>query len=156
MSADEQWLMPKQCRRAAAVLRNGARAVLLLPLILLGCSGVALPEETAPVSGSDPAFHKVIADYLKDTLKDVTSYDAFEISDARWVHTVKGWSWLACVRFQDRQHQRSYAAFIKENKVIDGRYAIGTDSCDTQTYSPFDLMPDKPKPAGGSELEPLH
>jgi hypothetical protein len=151
-----QRLAAKHRHRTGALVPVIGRAALLLPLILLGCSGVALPKEDVPPSGSDPAFHKMIADNLKDTFKEVAKYDEFEISDPRWVHTVKGWSWLTCVRFQDREHRRSYALFIKGNEVIDSRYAVEADGCDTAAYIPFDLMPSAPRPANGTELEPLH
>jgi hypothetical protein len=143
--------------RAGTWLRDGARATLLLPLVLLGCTSVALTQTDAPTSAPNPAaFHKIVGDYLKRSFKDIATYDSFEISDPRWVHAVKGWSWLSCIRFQERDHVRTYAVFIQTDKVVDGRYAVTTDGCGEQTYAPFDDIPLTAKPSNGVELDPLH
>jgi hypothetical protein len=146
----------KQRHSASLFLRNAARTAFLLPLVLLGCSGIALPKEDAPTSGPESAYYKLVADRLRDTFKDIDSYNAFEISAFRWVHTVKGWSWLTCVRFRDRDRRRTYTLLIKAEEIVDSRYAVETDGCDTLTYAPFDQMPNAAKPASGGELEPLH
>ena len=52
----------------------------------------------------------------------------------------KGWVWMTCVRFEDKGHPRTYAFFIKDGTVIDSRYAVHTDACNTQTYGVFDAM----------------
>jgi hypothetical protein len=149
-------LTPRQRQGAAWSLQNAARAaLLLLPLVLLGCSSLALPTEDAPASGPDPADNGLVVKRLK-TFKDYDSYDAFEISDFRWVHSVKGWSWLACVRFQDRGHRRTYALFVKKGAIIDGRYAVETDGCETQSYSPFEPTTGARRPPSAGDLEPLH
>jgi hypothetical protein len=53
---------------------------------------------------------------------------------------IRGWTWLACVHFRDHGHLRSYALFIQDNAVIDGRFAVETDACNSQTYTQFDLV----------------
>jgi hypothetical protein len=144
-------------RSGGAWLRDCARPTLLLPLALLGCSGVALTQTDAPASALNPAtFHKIIGDHLKGSFKEIATYESFEISDARWVHAVKGWSWLSCVRFQERNHVRTYAIFIQTDKVVDSRYAVTADGCGEQTYAPFDDIPVAAKPSNGVELDPLH
>ncbi|MGA9894378.1 MAG: hypothetical protein WBE48_14535 [Xanthobacteraceae bacterium] len=80
------------------------------------------------------------AKYLQSVLKDVHTYDGFEISGLRWVTTIKGWSWLACVRFHDHGHTRIYAIVIQDGAVSDARYAVETDSCEAQTPTQFDLV----------------
>jgi len=156
MSDEPQVLSPRRSHGARAWLRDCARVTLLLPLALLGCSSVALPQTEAAASKPDTAaFHKIIGDYLKDSFKEIGRYDGFEISDARWVHTVKGWTWLNCVRFQDRAHTRTYAVFIRADKVVDSRYAVTMDGCGEQPYVPFDAMPNTAAP-NGVELNPLH
>jgi hypothetical protein len=157
MSAKLKDLRPRRISSGGAWLRDCVRATLFLPLTLLGCSGVALTQTDAPASAPNPAaFHKIIGDYLKELFKDIAAYESFEISDARWVHTVKGWSWLSCVRFQERGHVRTYAVFIQTDKVVDSRYAVTTDGCGEQTYAPFDDIPVTAKPSNGVELDPLH
>ena len=103
-----------------------------------------------PAPGCDIAFSRIIGEYLKTTFKGIATYENFEISDARWVHAVKGWSWLNCIRFQDRGHVRTYAVFIQTDKVVDNRYAVTADRCGEQTYTPFDEIPT------GGELDPIH
>ena len=84
--------------------------------------------------------NNLVAKYLKDTFKNLASYDAFAISAFRWVDSFKGWIWMTCVRFEENGHPRTYAAFIKDGKVIDSRYAVQIDACNTQTYAAFDAM----------------
>lgn len=149
MIVESQGLGLHRIFSAGAWLRYWARVTLLLPLVLLGCSSVALPQTDAPPAEANPAaFHKIIGDYFKKTFKEIAMYQNFEISDARWVHAVKGWSWLSCIRFQERGHVRTYAVFIQTDKVVDNRYAVTTDRCSEQTYTPFDEI--------SVELDPLH
>jgi hypothetical protein len=108
-----------------------------------------------PASGPDPSYAKLVAKHLK-SFKDYASYSAFEISDFRWVQSVKGWSWLTCIRFQDHGRVRTYALFLKGDAVIDGRYAVETDGCGAQNYLPFDLTTGTNAPASSGILAPLH
>jgi hypothetical protein len=127
-------------RQRACSSRHAAGAALLLLVTLLpGCSDVALADEM-PASEPDPGYNNLVAKHLKDTFKNRASYDAFAISAFRWVHSFKGWAWMTCVRFEDNGHPRTYAVFIKDGKVIDSRYAVQTDACNTQTYAVFDAM----------------
>jgi hypothetical protein len=48
-------------------------------------------------------------------MTDRSAFEDFEISGPRWVHPLKGWSWLACVHFTDHGHVRSYALFIQND-----------------------------------------
>jgi hypothetical protein len=118
-----------------------AHAGLLLVLLLLsGCSELALPNEAMPPAGPDPSYLNVVAYHLKSVFKDQSYFDAFEISGFRWVHALRGWTWLACVRFQDRGHPRIYAVFVRDGQVVDSHYAVQIDACETQTYVLFDAM----------------
>jgi hypothetical protein len=150
-------LTPKERRAVSRSLRKAAaHAVLLAPLFLLGCSALSLSKEDAPVSGPDSAYSTLVADHIKASFKDYASYDAFEISDFRWVHSVKGWSWLTCVRFKNKERQLSYALFIKDKQIVEYRYAVVTDGCNTQTYSPFAPLSGTKTLATGTALEPLY
>ena len=129
------------CRQP--VVRMGRRVLLALSVIVLpACSELAQPSEAA-APPSPPPYVSIAANYLMATLKDRAVYTDFEISPLRWVESMKGWAWLACVHFQDRGHLRSYAIFIQDNAVADARYAVETDSCATQTYTQFDLVTGK-------------
>ncbi|MDR3423443.1 MAG: hypothetical protein P4L80_19780 [Xanthobacteraceae bacterium] len=143
-------MIPRNRQGAAALLHGAAVAALLISsaVVLAACSGLAASNDEAPAAGPDPAYQQRVANYLRSTFKDYRSYDSFEISEPRWVHALQGWSWLTCVRFQDRGRSRIYALFLQSGKIIDGRYAVETDGCGTQAYAPFGLM------TGG--LQPLH
>ncbi len=142
---------------APTYLQNAAYAALLLAFVVAaGCSSLTASREDAPASGPDPASNALVANRLKSTFKDHASYDAFEISDYRWVHSVGGWSWLTCVRFQDRGHRRTYAVFLRGKDIIESRYAVQADGCDTASYVPFDLMTGAARPANAGVLEPLY
>jgi hypothetical protein len=126
---------------AGNVVRRALLA--LLALILLaspGCTQIAQPSEAAAPPAEQPAYASVAAKYFSSTMADRTSFENFEISGLRWVHGLKGWSWLACVHFVDHGHLRTYALFIENEAVIDGRYAVQSDSCGLQTYTPFDVV----------------
>ena len=149
-------MISKKQQGAPTCLQNAASAALLLALaVAAGCSSLSISKEDAPATGPDPAYNTLVANRLKSSFKNHASFDAFEISDYRWVHSVLGWSWLSCVRFQDRGHRRSYAVFIRGNDIIDSRYAIQTDGCDTASYVPFDPMTGA-RPASAGVLNPLY
>jgi hypothetical protein len=131
--------------------RHSAGAALLLLVALLPLSDVALAEEM-PAFGPDPGYNDLVAKYFKDTFKNLASYDAFAISAFRWVSSVKGWSWMTCVRFEENRHPRTYAVFIKDRKVIDSRYAVQIDACNTETYAAFGAM----GPTRAGVLGPLY
>jgi hypothetical protein len=148
-----QALIPKQSYRGTRPLRRAARA-LLLPLYLglcatlSGCAGLAAGNADLPLAGPDPSYRETVANHLKKVLKNYSLYDSFEISDPRWVNSIKGWAWLTCVRFRDQGRVRNYAIFLNGNRVVDDRFAVQTDSCELQTYYPFERMP--------TGLAPLH
>jgi hypothetical protein len=141
----------RQRRGVNAAGQRVANAALLMTLALTACSNLAAPMEEMPTAGADPAYNKTVADWLKPKFGHPKVYQAFEISGYRWVHGLKGWSWLACVRFQDHGHPRTYAIFIKDGGIIDNRYAVETDACAEQTYSPFDLATGAITPAAAPQ-----
>jgi hypothetical protein len=125
----------------AALMRAVERLALAASLLILpACSELAQSSQTASPPPAPPAYVSLSAQYLMSTLKDRFAYAGFEISGLRWIDTIKGWTWLACVHFQDHGHLRSYALFIQDNAVVDARYAVETDACGAQTYTPFDLV----------------
>jgi hypothetical protein len=149
-------LTSRKRQDASTSLQTAPYAALLLLLgTMAGCSSLAVTNEDTPASGPDRAYNGLVANRLK-SFKNYASYDAFEISDFRWVRSINGWSWLTCVRFQERGQRRSYALFIKESRIIDSRYAIQADGCDTRAYSPFDQMVGATRPASAGVLEPLY
>lgn len=115
----------------------------LLALMLLACSAcaqIAQPTEAGTPPSEQPAYAAIAAKYLSSTMSDRSSFENFEISGLRWVHGLKGWSWLACVHFVDHGHLRTYALFMQNDAVVDARYAVLSDSCGSQSYMPFDIV----------------
>jgi hypothetical protein len=112
----------------------------LILLALSGCTQLAQPSEAATPPAEQPAYAAVAAKYFASTMADRASFENFEISGLRWVHGLKGWSWLACVHFLDRGHLRTYALFLQNDAVVDARYAVQSDSCVSQPYTPFDVV----------------
>jgi hypothetical protein len=127
-----------------AVFRRGTRRITLVSALvaafvtLPACSELAQPSGVMP-SGPEPAYVALVAKHLQSAFVDRSAYEGFEISGLRWVHTIKGWSWLACVHFTDHGHRRSYSIFIQGNAVVEARYAVETDACESQTYTQFDV-----------------
>jgi hypothetical protein len=112
----------------------------LMLLASSACTQIAQPSEAATPPAEQPAYAAIAAKYFSSTMTDRASFENFEISGLRWVHGLKGWSWLACVHFVDRGHLRTYALFIQNDAVIDARYAVQSDSCGSQSYTPFDVV----------------
>lgn len=140
---------------ASMFFPHARRAALFLTLVLLPrCSDLAQSQEDV-ASAAQPPYPALVANYLKSSLKDRAAFDAFEISAPRWVHSTKGWTWLTCVHFQDHGHLRTYALFLDDHAIIDGRYAVQVDACDAQTYAPFDLASGAIG-RSASKLTPLH
>jgi hypothetical protein len=134
------WYWLWSCRVAPAIRLTALSLALGAMLLAMpGCSQIVPPDSSQP-NGPQPPYVSLAAKYLQSTLKDVRAYDSFEISPLRWVSTLKGWSWLACVRFQDHGHVRLYAMFFQDDAVSDARYAVETDTCEAQTFTQFDLM----------------
>jgi hypothetical protein len=136
----------------ALSFRHAAGAAFLLIVALLPLSDVAVTQEVPTTPEPDPGYNDLVAKHLKDTLKNLASLDAFAISTFRWVSSLKGWSWMTCVRFEENRHPRIFAVFIKDGKVIDSRYAVQIDDCNTQTYATFGAM----GPTRAGVLGPLY
>src|SRR4029077_363288 len=123
-------------------LSNAARHALLTLILVAGsgCAELARPSETAAPPTEHPPYAALAHKYRASTRRDPPSCEGFEISGLRWVHSLKGWSWLACLHFLDHGHLRPYALFFQNDAVVDGRYAVQSDSCGSQSYTPFDVV----------------
>lgn len=133
------WLRPVTRIMALSHRTLGFTAVALAGFILAGCSELATGS-VAAAPATQPDYVPIAASYLRGVLKDRTFFEDFRISGLRWVDTIKGWNWLACVQFQDHGHLRRYAIFIQGDAVVDARYAVETDGCQAQAYTQFDLV----------------
>jgi Integrase core domain len=164
--------------RGTFLQRVARRTAFLLALVLSGCSALPRAKEDMPAMGPNPAYGAMIAKYIKTNMTGSESYDAFEISNARWVHSVNGWTWLICVRYLDHGLRRTYAFYIEEGtKELDMenltcaaakigsrcdatrpryRYAVQSDACGAQTYSPFNLTTGATGPTAVGDQGPLY
>jgi hypothetical protein len=140
-------VMLQRCSHVAAlVLAFAATAA---------CSPLLRPiDEMA--SAAPPDYGVAVARHIRKVFTTLPPANTFEISAVRWLHAQGGWSWLACVRFQDRDHQRTYSVFIDGGAVIDARYSVRSDGCDAQAYSPFDPMSGTIGRAGTVEQSPIY
>jgi hypothetical protein len=138
-------------------LQSCRAAALLSALVTMqGCSSLAMPgEATPPAEGVDASYVKLIATYMKTNFKELLPYDPAEISTPRWVESVKGWTWVTCVHFMDHGHRRTYTLFFNQTAVVDARYAVLTDGCGKQTYSPLD-MGSETRPGAVGDTGPLY
>jgi hypothetical protein len=121
------------------VLRRVSRAAALFTALIVLADCSAVPAENAAQPNAPSDYGVLISEALKK-FKDIYSNHGFEISGLRWVHAATGWNWLACVRYDDHGHRRTYVFFIMNNAVVNSRYDIEIDGCAAQTYEPFDVM----------------
>jgi hypothetical protein len=69
---------------------------------------------------------------------DPAKAGTFEISAPRRVDSLKGASWVSCVRTQKFPlFPRYYAVFLQRDRIVDSRLSVLIDQCELQTYSPF-------------------
>ena len=122
---------------------------ILLVLVLGGCSiSGLLPDWTSPeVAGPEPAYRFIIANSLAGIVGNPANAGTFEISDLRRVDSLKGASWLICIRVQNfPQLPRHYAVFLQRERIVDSRLSVLIDQCEIQTYLPFDWIADANAP----------
>lgn len=139
--------------------RLGRAGAIGLALLLAACSGLSTPMvEQAPVAGPSPMANNVVLKKVQTVFADRAAYQDFEVSDYRWVRTLNGYDWLACVRFQDHGRPRLFAVFLKADAVIDTRFAVETDNCDRRAYVPLDpsAPPPPTTPPVATALQPGH
>src|SRR3954451_10209820 len=122
-----------------------AVALLLLALLLGGCSmSGAIPDWISDdAAGPEPTNYRfIVANGLSAILgsKD-TGVRLLEISNPRRVDGAKGATWMVCVKslsYPARQPRAYYAVFIQQQKIVDSRISVGTDQCQSESYTPFE------------------
>jgi len=112
--------------------------------VLLAACGLSSPslddafEKALSLSPEPlPPYRKLVADALK-SFKAQEELTKLEISDPRWVEHLGGPAWLVCVKFNPAANSYHYAFFIRQEKVVENRFAVGTDRCAQRTFAPFD------------------
>jgi hypothetical protein len=126
------------------------RAPAMLLVVTLGACSISglLPDWTSPdVAGPEPAYRFIIANGLSGIVGSPSSAGTFEISGLRRVDSLKGSSWLVCIRVQNfPQLPRHYAVFFQKERVVDSRLSVLIDQCELQSYSSFDWIADANAP----------
>jgi hypothetical protein len=127
-----------------------ARASAILLALALGACSVSglLPDWTSvDVAGPEPAYRFVIANDLKAIVGDPAKVGTFEISGSRPMSSLKGASWLVCLKAQNFPLlPRYYAVFLQSERVVDSRLSVLIDQCELQSYKPFDWIADANAP----------
>jgi hypothetical protein len=123
-------------RRIRANWLPQTAALLAAVIVLAACASV--PVENSTESSPPANYGKAIAEALRK-FKDFSTYRNFQISGLRWVHASTGWSWLVCVRYDDRGPARFYAFFLDDHAIVNARYDVRIDQCPAQQYVPFDV-----------------
>jgi hypothetical protein len=104
----------------------------------------------------EPDYGRLVAQNVLASFKNGSIPSGAEISGLRRVFYIRGWSYLACLRFMTDDRVRTYAFFIQRNQVIESRYAVQSDECGAQQYVPFDLAAGSTWSPGAGRSEPLY
>jgi hypothetical protein len=126
------------------------RAPFLLLVLFLGACSISglLPDwNSTDVAGPEPAYRFVIANGLSAIVGDPAKAGMLEISGSRRVDSLKGASWVICLKIQNFPLlPHYYAIFMQRERIVDSRLSVLVDQCELQTYSPFDWVPDANAP----------
>jgi hypothetical protein len=127
------------------------RALPMLLLLTLGACSISglLPDWTsADVAGPEPTSYRfIIANRLKAIVGDPSRAGTQEISAPRRHESLKGASWLVCLKAQNFPLlPRYYAVFMQRNEIVDSRISVVIDQCELQSFAPFDWAADANNP----------
>ena len=133
------------CR--GSMLIRALSILLILPLGACSISGLLPDWSSTDVAGPEPAYRFVIANNLASVIGDPAKAGTFEISAPRRVNSLKGASWVTCVKTQNFPLlPRYYAVFLQRDRIVDSRLSVLIDQCELQSYSPFDWLADANAP----------
>jgi hypothetical protein len=142
------------------LVRVSALAVLLA--LTLGACTVAspravlrppsLPEmpDLSPggIAGPEPTYYRgTIAITIKSILGDPERASPLRISEPRRFLSLKGPSWLVCLKTNHFPIPRHYAVVFQQNRIVESRLSVVLDHCELQFYTAFDwAMETTPQP----------
>ena len=87
------------------------------------------------------------ANELAAIVGDPGKAGTFQISGSRRMSSLKGASWLVCLRTQNFPLlPRYYAVFMQREHIVDSRLSVLIDQCEIQSYTPFDWIADANAP----------
>ena len=126
------------------------RALSMLLVLTLGACSVSglLPDWTsADAAGPQPAYRFIIANRLGDIVGPPALAGTLEISGVRRIDSLKGASWVTCIKAQKFPlPPRFYAVFIQRDQLVDSRLSVVIDQCELQSFSEFDWAVEANKP----------
>jgi hypothetical protein len=118
-----------------------ARALLMLMVMTLGACAVSGPVPdwlSEDVAGPEPAYRFRIANDLRRIVGPPSLAGTLEISGARRVISIKGASWLVCLKAQHVPlPPRFFAVFFQRGQIAYSRVSVGIDQCELDSYEPF-------------------
>jgi hypothetical protein len=121
--------------------------LLVLPLSACAMSGFLPDWLSEDVAGPEPAYRFIIANRLKSIIGDPDRAGTLAISVPRRVTSLKGASWLTCIRVHKFPLlPRYYAVFIQRDQIVDSRLSVLIDQCELQAFKPFDWAADANNP----------
>jgi hypothetical protein len=126
-----------------------AIALSLLALTLGGCSVSALLPDwmSDDVAGPEPPSYRfLVAIKLKEITGDPTKLGPLEISPPTRMNSLRGASWMVCLKSQNGLLPRYYAVFFQRAQIADSRLSVLIDQCELQSYAPFDWVAEASSP----------
>jgi len=118
--------------------------LLMLCLMLGACSMSGfLPDWMSDdVAGPEPPSYRfLVAIKLKEIVGNTSTIGPLEISAPTRVNSLRGASWMVCIKAQNGPLlPRFYAVFFQRAQIADSRLSVLIDQCELQTYTPFDWV----------------
>jgi hypothetical protein len=123
----------------------------LLPALAVGGCAISglLPDwSSADVAGPEPADYRfAIAARLKEIVGKSNLSDTLELSAPRRVDTLKGATWVICIKAQAFPLlPRYYAVLMQRGQIVDSRLSVVIDQCELQSYTAFNWNADLTNP----------
>jgi hypothetical protein len=126
------------------------RALSILLTLSLGACSISglLPDWTSTdVAGPEPAYRFIIANALQPIVGDPAKAGTLEISSGRRVDSLKGASWVVCIKAQKFPLlPQYYAVFFQGGRIVDNRLSVLIDQCELQSYTAFNWAADANAP----------
>jgi len=108
-------------------------ALLTAPVALAACSTALVQQNASSIQPTQSGGQRV------QSIVQQSPVDGVEISEPRWLLSTKDGVGLPA--FTSKIGPPAYIRFCSSTAsgILDARYAVQTDACRTQNYSPFDL-----------------
>jgi hypothetical protein len=137
-----------------------ARVFIVLSLLALaGCSMSGLLPDwmSEDVAGPEPPSYRfLIAIKLREIVGDTSKLGPLEISSPTRVNSLRGASWMVCIKSSSALLlPRYYAVFFQRAQIADSRLSVLIDQCELQSYRSFDWVAEAASTPPLSSVPPL-